>query len=52
VTWSHLAWVAGAYVAGTLPSTWLVSRSRNARGVITAARRTEGEADAHVLLRD
>jgi glycerol-3-phosphate acyltransferase PlsY len=52
VTWSHLAWVAGAYVAGTLPSTWLVSRSRNARSVIAESRRTEGEADAHVLMRD
>jgi glycerol-3-phosphate acyltransferase PlsY len=52
VTWSHLAWVAGAYVAGTLPSTWLVSRSRDARNVIAESRRTEGEADAHVLMRD
>jgi len=52
VTWSHLAWVAGAYVAGTLPSTWLVSRFRNATSVIAQSRRTEGEADAHVLMRD
>lgn len=52
MTWSHLAWVAGAYVAGTLPSTWLVSRSRSATKVIAESRRTEGGADAHVLLRD
>ena len=52
MTWSYLAWVAGAYVAGTLPSTWLVSRTRNARGVIAESRRTAGEADAHVLMRD
>ena len=52
MTWSHLAWVAGAYLAGTLPSTWLVSRSRNATSVIAESRRTEGEADAHVLMRD
>ena len=51
MTWSHLAWVAGAYVAGTLPSAWLVSRSRNANRVIDSARRTEGEADAHLLMR-
>ena len=52
MTWSYLAWVAGAYLAGTLPSTWLVSRSRNAKRVIAESRRTEGEADAHVLMRD
>ncbi len=51
MTWSQLAWVAGAYVAGTLPSTWLLSRSRSAREVIAASRRTDGEADAHVLMR-
>ena len=52
MTWSHLAWVAGAYVAGTLPSTWLVSQARNARSVVAESRRTEGKADAHVLMRD
>jgi glycerol-3-phosphate acyltransferase PlsY len=43
-------WVAGGYLAGTLPSTWLVSRALGAHGLIRASRRDAGEDDAHVVV--
>jgi glycerol-3-phosphate acyltransferase PlsY len=50
MTLETLLWMAGGYLAGTLPSTWLISRAVGARGVIAAARREAGEADAHVVM--
>ncbi len=47
---SHALWIAAAYVVGTFPSTWLVSRALGARGLIRGARRDQGEADAHVMV--
>lgn len=48
--WSGLAWVAGAYLAGSIPTTYLVARTRGGRGVVEAARRDRSETDAHILL--
>ncbi len=50
MTWARLGWVAGAYLAGTLPSTWIVARTMNAKGLISAADRSAGETDAHILM--
>ena len=48
--WRGLAWGAGGYLAGTFPSTWIVARAKRARGLISAASRSAGETDAHVLM--
>ena len=45
-----ILWVAAAYLAGTLPSTWLVAKAARAGQVQSEARRREGEADPHVLI--
>jgi acyl phosphate:glycerol-3-phosphate acyltransferase len=50
---SHLLWLAGAYVAGTFPSTLLAARIRGGAGgraLLTEARREAGEADPHILM--
>jgi len=47
---ARLLWVAGAYLAGTLPSAYLVARARRLADLIAAADRRSGEADAHILL--
>lgn len=52
MSWERVAWVAGGYVAGTLPSTYLVLRALRAPHVIRLARRETSEADAHILIRD
>jgi len=49
----RILWVAGAYLAGTLPSTLLVARlrwSRGGRGLVGEVRRGVGELDPHVLM--
>jgi glycerol-3-phosphate acyltransferase PlsY len=48
--WAGVLWAAGAYLAGTLPSTYLVARARHGQAVIDASRRQASEADAHMLL--
>jgi acyl phosphate:glycerol-3-phosphate acyltransferase len=45
-----LAWSAGAYLAGTFPSTWIVARARHATALLSAATRDSGETDAHILM--
>ncbi|MBI4261630.1 MAG: glycerol-3-phosphate acyltransferase [Actinobacteria bacterium] len=45
-------WVLGAYLAGTLPSAWLVARARSAGDVFREADRSRSEGDAHVLLKE
>jgi acyl phosphate:glycerol-3-phosphate acyltransferase len=52
VTWGHVLWVVGGYVAGTFPSTYIVLRAHHAPGVIRLARREDSEGDAHILIRD
>ena len=52
MTWERAAWVIGGYLAGTLPSTYLVLRILGRLDVIRLARRERSEADAHVLIRD
>ena len=47
---SGLIWAGGGYLAGTLPSTWIVARSKGARGLVAAARRASGETDPHILM--
>ena len=37
MAWTHLAWAAGGYVAGTFPSTWIVARAKRATGLLSAA---------------
>jgi glycerol-3-phosphate acyltransferase PlsY len=46
----RLAWLVGAYLAGTFPSAYLVARVAGANEVIAAARSGASESDAHVLL--
>jgi glycerol-3-phosphate acyltransferase PlsY len=48
--WRGLAWGAGGYLAGTFPSTWIVARAKRASALISAARRSAGETDAHILM--
>ena len=45
-----LIWAGGGYLAGTLPSTWIVARSKGAQGLVAAARRASGETDPHILM--
>jgi glycerol-3-phosphate acyltransferase PlsY len=47
---SGLVWAGGGYLAGTLPSTWIVARSKGARGLLAEARRASGETDPHILM--
>ena len=49
-TWVGALWVLGAYLAGTLPSTYLVARARHGAAVIAASKRTASESDAHLLI--
>jgi len=50
VSWGRLVWAAGGYLAGTVPSTWLVARAKRASDLISAAGRSAGETDAHILI--
>jgi acyl phosphate:glycerol-3-phosphate acyltransferase len=50
VNGGRVLWVAGAYLAGTLPSTLVVARANRARTLIESARRHSGEADPHILM--
>ncbi len=50
MTGRGIVWVACAYLAGTLPSTWLVAKAARAGQVQSEARRRAGEADPHVLI--
>jgi glycerol-3-phosphate acyltransferase PlsY len=50
MAWTHLAWAAGGYLAGTFPSTWIVAKTKHASGVLSAAGRTSGETDPHILM--
>jgi glycerol-3-phosphate acyltransferase PlsY len=43
------AWVAGGYLAGAFPSTWVVSRIRRSPELEAAVHRDAGEADAHLM---
>lgn len=45
-----LAWAGGGYLAGTLPSTWLVAKAKRAKDLISAAGRSAGETDPHILM--
>src|SRR5688572_18364742 len=46
----RMLWVAGAYLAGTLPSTFLVARAKAASALLAASRRNAGETDPHILM--
>ena len=49
----RILWVAGAYLAGTLPSALLVARlrwNRGGRSLVAEVRREVGELDPHVLM--
>ena len=50
MTWSSPVWTAGGYLAGTLPSTFMVARAKNATGLIRASGRRAGETDPHILM--
>ena len=50
MSWAWLPWAAGGYLAGTLPSTWLVARAKRAKDLISASGRSAGETDAHILM--
>jgi glycerol-3-phosphate acyltransferase PlsY len=44
-----IAWVAGGYLAGAFPSTWIVSRIRRSPELEAAVHGDAGEADAHLM---
>ena len=46
----RVAWVIGAYLAGTLPSAWLVATATRASALQAEAGRRAGETDPHVLM--
>ena len=46
-----LLWALIGYVAGLLPSTWIVAGRRRRSAILDDVRRTVGETDAHVLLK-
>jgi glycerol-3-phosphate acyltransferase PlsY len=48
----RILWVAGAYAAGGIPTTYLVARAKGATHVLAAADRRASETDAHMMLRD
>jgi glycerol-3-phosphate acyltransferase PlsY len=48
--WQSVSWAAGAYAAGTLPSTLLVARAKHATTLMSAAARDAGETDPHILM--
>jgi glycerol-3-phosphate acyltransferase PlsY len=50
VDWAAIAWSAGAYLAGTFPSTMIVARAKHATTLLSAAGRSSGETDAHILM--
>lgn len=45
-----LFWIAGGYLMGTFPSTWLVARATGRRAAIAGSRRDRGEDDAHIVV--
>jgi glycerol-3-phosphate acyltransferase PlsY len=51
MTW-RLAWLAGGYLAGTVPWTYLVARLRGGRSALRDADPWAGEGDAHVLIKE
>lgn len=50
--WIGVAWVAGGYLVGAIPSTYLVARARGSGAVLRGAERERSEADAHILLKE
>ena len=50
MAWTHVTWAAGGYLAGTFPSTWIVARAKRATGLLSAAGRSSGETDPHILM--
>jgi glycerol-3-phosphate acyltransferase PlsY len=46
----RILWVLGAYLAGTLPSTFIVAKAKRAAALQAASRRRAGETDAHILM--
>jgi glycerol-3-phosphate acyltransferase PlsY len=49
----HVLWLAGAYLAGTLPSTLIAAKihdGADGRNLLAAAGREAGETDPHVLM--
>jgi acyl phosphate:glycerol-3-phosphate acyltransferase len=47
--WAGVAWVAGGYAAGTLPSTWIVATVAHQDRIRAETDRRIGEADPHLL---
>ena len=47
----RIAWVIGAYIAGT-SFVFLVAWTKGGRAALAAASRTTSETDAHILIRD
>ncbi len=46
---SPIAWIAGGYLAGAFPSTWIVSRIRRSPELDAAVHGDAGEGDAHLM---
>ena len=43
-------WILGGYFVGTLPSVLIVAKAKRATSLVSAARRTAGETDPHMLM--
>lgn len=50
MSWANVLWVAGGYLAGTLPSAYLVARARRSAAVLGGSYRDGSQGDAHVLM--
>lgn len=46
-----LTWAIVGYVAGSIPSAWIVARAANKQDALDDVRRGTGETDAHLLLK-
>jgi glycerol-3-phosphate acyltransferase PlsY len=51
VNLGRILWVAGGYLVGTFPSTYLIARAKGAGRVLAEADRRHSGGDAHVLMK-
>ena len=46
----ELLWIAGGYLAGTIPSTLIVARAKHSTELVASSGRGAGETDPHILM--
>ncbi len=47
---AELLWIAGGYLAGTIPSTLIVAKAKHSTELIASSGRGAGETDPHILM--